>query len=167
MDCVEKMKITADNNCSKQPVLYIISFTDSAFIFTHLKYYPGGVIGFGKEELITHNHATERGSLKPQEERMSMSSERIEHSIDQKVKSFSQRISRDMTIEEIDEDFFNALDVLRCLLMEKNHNIINELHRVYERKSNHLTVVAYKHGVIDGINAASRKTEKECERAPI
>jgi hypothetical protein len=44
----------------------------------------------------------------------------------------------DDVCQDIDEDFHNALDVLRCFLREKNQNIIEELLDIYNRKTEYL-----------------------------
>jgi len=52
----------------------------------------------------------------------------------------------------IDEDFFNALDVLRCFLSPKHYGIITELESSFELKSNAVQQ-AYEHGFESGLNS--------------
>lgn len=40
--------------------------------------------------------------------------------------------------EDIDEDFSNTLDVLKCFLHEKNQNIADELQKIYQKKTSFL-----------------------------
>lgn len=79
----------------------------------------------------------------------------LEHSsqqqISQLVLKFTEDVNRNHVYNEIIEDYSNALDVLRCLLHKKNHNIINELLSVSLRKSEFI-VVAYQKGLEDGLN---------------
>lgn len=92
-----------------------------------------------------------------------MSTSGLDRSIQQKMISFSRDLSEDMVYEEINEDFSNALDVLRCLLPEKNHNIVNELLSISYRKSKFIAVT-YRKGLEDGVNM---KHEYCTRKAPI
>jgi hypothetical protein len=75
----------------------------------------------------------------------------LDHSIQQKMIRFSRDLSEDTVYEEINEDFSNALDVLRCLLPEKNHNIVNELLSISYRKSKFIHST-YRRGLEEGVN---------------
>lgn len=79
----------------------------------------------------------------------------LEHSsqqqITQLVLKFTNDVNRDLVYNEIIEDYSNALDVLKCLLHKKNHNIINELLSVSSRNSEFI-IIAYQKGLEDGLN---------------
>lgn len=46
-----------------------------------------------------------------------------------------EQFSMDALIKDMDEDFFNAIDVLKCIMHDENHSIVKELICIYERKS--------------------------------
>ncbi|MCF2717912.1 hypothetical protein LWE69_12050 [Paenibacillus sp. UKAQ_18] len=78
----------------------------------------------------------------------------VESYIDLRTSGFKK--SSDENIQDVEQDFSNALDVLECFLQERNYNLITELQDVFERKTD-LILAAYKSGLIDGVNY-----KKEC-----
>lgn len=66
-----------------------------------------------------------------------------------KAEEFRQTMLRDEV--NIDEDFNNALDVLKCFLKEKNYNLLVELSRVFDNRKDFL-IDSYEKGYLDGLN---------------
>lgn len=66
-----------------------------------------------------------------------------------KAEEFRQTMLRDEV--NIDEDFNNALDVLKCFLKEKNYNLLAELSRVFDNRKD-LLIDGYEKGYLDGLN---------------
>lgn len=73
----------------------------------------------------------------------------FENYISSKTKEFGKY--NEGCIQDVEQDFSNALDVLMCFLHERNHNLITELKSVSDRKTD-LILLAYKSGLIEGIN---------------